>query len=89
MTPDIPTSPQPKDLGPPLHVISLSCDARTPAEILEALEDGSIEDIGQGLEWGVDASMSLALSRGRPCALLVPQTGQVVFYVRPQDITLH
>lgn len=71
-----------------LHVVSVEL---TPPGFDPDDQDDEpvLEDMGTGMEWGIDAARTLAFTRKRECWLIVPETSEIVFKARPADIVLH
>lgn len=75
---------------PTLHVVSLE-DIAHPAEPLELdeLPAYKLEDIGAGMDWGLDNTQNLAFTLQKECWLIEPESGAVLYRVNPADIVLH
>lgn len=71
-----------------LHIISVS-DFPAIDSVQELLQVGTLQDIGTGLDWGRDAAAVSALQTKQTAVVLEPLTSQVLYVVRPEEITLH
>lgn len=55
----------------------------------EMTDEPRLEDMGQGLQWGMDCATTLAYTSKRECWVVNPVTAQVLFRVCPADIVIH
>lgn len=73
----------------PLHIISIDAEPEDAEQALSAAEQGQLQDIGLGLAWGIEAATAAALAQKKPCLVWAPVLKQVLYCVRPADITIH
>lgn len=72
-----------------LHVIALQEDLDSVESLAQAIHDGTIQDIGEGLDWGVQTAQAAAVVDKKTFLVYAPDLDQVLYIVRPQDITIH
>lgn len=80
-----PTTLQPLSV----HVIALHEDLDTIESLAQAIQEGTLRDIGEGLDWGVQTARDSAVVSKVTCLVYAPDLDQVLYVVRPQDITIH
>lgn len=71
-----------------LHLVSV--EVTLPgADPEDQTDEPKLEDMGTGLDWGIDAACTLAYLSKKECWVVIPETCEILYKVSPTDITLH
>lgn len=73
---------------PAVHLVSIECPL-PGCDPSEQTDEPRFEDMGIGMDWGIDAAQTLALASNRECWLVDPLTSEILFRVQASDIVIH